>query len=1338
MRIVSLRATKVGRWSPQTFQFGPGLTVVYGPNEAGKSTALRALEALLFPVETRGSEGFAALTAPLPPHQFDAALTLARVGADGATETIQWRRKGKSLLDEQERPVLPEVAHAWLWETSQTDFRTLYALGHDRLRDHQGLLGKDSALGRVLTEMATGGRNLAFYQAESQTELERQYKPKGKNNHRLNNALLLAEQAIKNVKKADETRGHLAYQRAKAEQQTATTRRAELEQRLTERRAAVGELDRLAFAPPQLEEISQKSTRIEELRARGPVPSAAFCEAMTRRRDGFETLRREHESARQALHDADQALRDRVPSSRVLDVEDRVERVIHLRPALVAAPERRAQQRHEASERARTLQAALTQLGLPVELEPASASDGATTRGLASSLERWVPPAVVRAALEKAFQALVEAEDAERTARHALTTLQESHREQTTTVARLSPADESEAATLRAWKTEAEEAGNPQALGALREATRKRTIELELRARQLGFAAEIPLARCAAVRLPAEERLAELRAAFERATQRSRRAELAFVEASDRARDLAERSSRTSRALPPDLDLGDARRARDEAWQALRETDARSTEADPIARVRSVAAFERAERRLDETVDGVLLHANAVAELAELRRTHAEAAGQVELRGAERAAAQQEIVAARASWEHAFADTGLAPPAVEQLGFLRDFRQFLSDVEAALVDEAALTQRERAAVALADRLRAGLVAQGIAVPADATFRHLVQVLDERLGRLQTQRGAREAAEDTLTKLARDLERAAGRLQAAETATLGARAELSRVAEAAALPETLAHDTAQLQRWIADGKSLAEQLRAWKEAERGVVRVDDEHRAHLGELDEVVALLVGRGVRLPGAEDTPLARLDAIVRALREARETRSLEENREKAGEIAAKRARAFEAWQAEYRAALGEAGLDEAAYTFTVLDERDEAAVRLTELLARSAEIHRAEAERKRMMLEASRAAQLDFAELVARVAGRSQASLADEKAVATRQIAALEDERRQAHEAELAATQTVQAMEVGGDHDTLRQAQEGALASLAEEMRATLTAKGATLVLGELADALTAHDQRARLLERASRFLATVTVGAFTEVRTDDEDGLLVVRAGTGETLSVSALSEGTRDQVYLALRLAVAEGTLETKRLPFLLDDVLVHFDDARAVATLRAFEALARHTQVILFTHHDHLLERARAAGISFETIVLETPPTGADDSSSPSSPAAGPDQPAQPSPRLPRRPALSVEAARSVAAAQLELLTPALPPGSEETFLAALAAAAPRGEKVSTSSLKKSLAFDDGTFNAVRAALLASGRVVQDGRSLRLVEVIPATEGEDQAEPADLADDSVGGEPHLDK
>ena len=67
---------------------------------------------------------------------------------------------------------------------------------------------------------------------------------------------------------------------------------------------------------------------------------------------------------------------------------------------------------------------------------------------------------------------------------------------------------------------------------------------------------------------------------------------------------------------------------------------------------------------------------------------------------------------------------------------------------------------------------------------------------------------------------------------------------------------------------------------------------------------------------------------------------------------------------------------------------------------------------------------------------------------------------------------------------------------------------------------------------------------------------------------THSVQWPSDGTVDQLYLALRLAVAEEL--TPEAPLVLDDAMVRFDDKRLATALNILTEMAEDKQVILFT------------------------------------------------------------------------------------------------------------------------------------------------------------------------
>ena len=74
---------------------------------------------------------------------------------------------------------------------------------------------------------------------------------------------------------------------------------------------------------------------------------------------------------------------------------------------------------------------------------------------------------------------------------------------------------------------------------------------------------------------------------------------------------------------------------------------------------------------------------------------------------------------------------------------------------------------------------------------------------------------------------------------------------------------------------------------------------------------------------------------------------------------------------------------------------------------------------------------------------------------------------------------------------------------------------------------------------------------------------------------------MSTGTREQLYLALRLAYARHYCSySEPLPLILDDVLVNFDAERAKATLRVLAEVGEKIQVVLLTCHPHLIALAK--------------------------------------------------------------------------------------------------------------------------------------------------------------
>jgi uncharacterized protein YhaN len=125
----------------------------------------------------------------------------------------------------------------------------------------------------------------------------------------------------------------------------------------------------------------------------------------------------------------------------------------------------------------------------------------------------------------------------------------------------------------------------------------------------------------------------------------------------------------------------------------------------------------------------------------------------------------------------------------------------------------------------------------------------------------------------------------------------------------------------------------------------------------------------------------------------------------------------------------------------------------------------------------------------------------------------------------------------------------------------------------------------QEQPLLRRASQLFSLLTAQSFSGVEQefDDNDNIqLVGRRDVGQTVSVPAMSEGTRDQLYFALRLAyLEEYAQKAEPMPFIGDDLLTSFDDQRTLRGLTALSATGTRIQPILFTHHMRVVELAQA-------------------------------------------------------------------------------------------------------------------------------------------------------------
>lgn len=165
------------------------------------------------------------------------------------------------------------------------------------------------------------------------------------------------------------------------------------------------------------------------------------------------------------------------------------------------------------------------------------------------------------------------------------------------------------------------------------------------------------------------------------------------------------------------------------------------------------------------------------------------------------------------------------------------------------------------------------------------------------------------------------------------------------------------------------------------------------------------------------------------------------------------------------------------------------------------------------------------------------------------------------------------------GGDKAAVAEAQKyEALAEMSEVSEEYLHLATAGSLLKWAVDRYRDRKQ-GPLLQRASIIFKNLTLGSFDKLRVDFDQSTpaLVAYRPDNQAVKVSGLSDGTRDQLFLALRIAALELQSEQgPPVPFIADDLFINFDDKRSQAGLKALYDLSANTQVLFLSHQEHLI------------------------------------------------------------------------------------------------------------------------------------------------------------------
>jgi len=201
----------------------------------------------------------------------------------------------------------------------------------------------------------------------------------------------------------------------------------------------------------------------------------------------------------------------------------------------------------------------------------------------------------------------------------------------------------------------------------------------------------------------------------------------------------------------------------------------------------------------------------------------------------------------------------------------------------------------------------------------------------------------------------------------------------------------------------------------------------------------------------------------------------------------------------------------------------------------------------------------------------------LADRTAEACR---AAEEERERLLERRGRLSGTLERLLAEDARRPLLDAREAVIAKLAEDAE-RYAELAVTLALIRRTRKTFERERQPAVLRRASEYASALTNGRYRRVSAPfGRPTIELESAENGRMVDAAFLSRGAAEQIYLAIRLALADEVETDEPLPMLLDDLFVNFDDARmnAAAGLLTRIVRERRRQLIFLTCHTHMAER----------------------------------------------------------------------------------------------------------------------------------------------------------------
>lgn len=1118
---------------------GGDLHVIYGENEAGKSSLLRAIRDLLFGIHGQSPDNFL--------HDYKNLRLLGEIGNRSGDRLIFQRRKGNknTLLDEAGNPLADTALLPFLGGVSQSYFSTMFGLGSSELRDGaQQLLKGEGEIGSALFSASLGGTPVQHVLDALVAESEQLFKGRSTANVSIRPAVNRYKELLKQSR--DSVVSAETWDQLTKELNESEALKTSLGNEISGFEREIAWIQRCEDALPSIGCLKEGRLAFEQLPAIPEVASDFVARARVARDQARETSARVKTFTAMIVRLEDQ-LSNCTRSPEVMAQEDALDALHQELGNYRARQEDLTSLQTKLAGIEPTLRAGMADLQIQGELE---------------SLEALRLGSAGRMGCEEAAKELAdvlrqhkESLKKEGELRQAI----EEHRQELQSLPETDIEKLREALSVAEGATEADKTleADRMALKSLgRKAADARALTPDV-PEDLDVATRLSVPTPNKIRI-FRERFANLKSDHQAAAKRVREEKDAVAKLQGELDRLGRRGE-----LPTEDSLSDARDHRDHGWQLVL-ADWKGAGAaekfDPVLPLEE--AFPRAVTRADEIADQLRRDADAVAQ-AEEKRFHMEAAQRkIQTEMEVLAGVESATRKCQDEWEVAWAESGIQPRSPQEMEEWRENWVRLGDAAGKLRDVEAEVENKSQRV---EHSR-NMLAKALGEAGDKTFSVLFNAAKALVREGEETNGRRKSINEQLARRGKELEILTRESTRLATDLDVARTNWEMQRHTVGLPQNISAESglALLQK----RKELLAEFDVWQQR-RGEAETAQE--AVLQYEVKVQAMADTLGVESDGT----LALESGLWKALGKARESQTNHDQIAK--QIQTGKADLQDAKQAEAHAlssfqevlnAAKLAAADELEPFITNVEKRSEVKGRLKNL--------------RETLGGLARGGAVD--DFVASVQKENAEELPMRRANLNASVAAMRADLHGVQSTLLDLNRRKKELEKAGDAAAdFRQQAESAAATLKQDAPRFIRLRLAAHFLRTQIERFREENQ-GPLLEKSGQFFSAITRGAFSGLGaefTDQDVPVMIGRRSDGSNVHVEGMSEGTRDQLYLALRLAALNRHLEEHEpMPLILDDLLSTFDDERAKAILPQLAELAKRTQILLFTHHEHLIQLAR--------------------------------------------------------------------------------------------------------------------------------------------------------------